>query len=158
MRRISNSEPNSMKICAFYSRGPHYVRVLRGLRERYPEARITALVPPEFPHAPIAALVDNIEHHECAMYGLHCWPALLRLVRQVRAGRYDLFVLMFDSTRLRAVAAVSGAPERYCYTLDGRSLPLDEWLVGQCLKVFWRNLCGRMTYARVRCSVACRKV
>ena len=37
------------RICAFYSYGAHYVRLLKRLRAEYPQAHITAPVPKGYP-------------------------------------------------------------------------------------------------------------
>ena len=47
------------RICAFYSRGPHYVRLLRCLRENYPDATLVAAIPTSFPYHAIEGLVDE---------------------------------------------------------------------------------------------------
>ena len=37
------------RIGAFYSDGPHFQRMLRALREAYPDGTITAIIPPDYP-------------------------------------------------------------------------------------------------------------
>lgn len=108
------------KVCALYSAGAHYPLVLRRLREAYPDAEITALVPPEYP-VPEEGLPGADRVERLAGRGLRDAAAALR---QVRGGAFDVFAVMFDSPRLRMLAALSGARERAWCTPGGRLVPL----------------------------------
>lgn len=146
------------RICALYSHGPHYARVLRHLRQAYPEAVVTALVPPGFPNEPLEGLAHKrLDMPDAAVdrRGLRALRALLPVVRR---GRYGLFVVMFDSFRLRLLAALSGARERRCFTADGRFIRLRLSLVRLLADALWRNLRGRVTYWRIRYIVHHRPV
>lgn len=107
------------RICAFYSAGPHYVRMLRALRENYPDAVIVAAIPMTFPFEVIAELADETVRLPEAgkRHGIRTAKDVLR---QLRGARCSHVVVMFDSTRLNLLSSVSGIPNRRCYTVDGR--------------------------------------
>lgn len=137
-------------VCAFYSHGPHFLRVLRKLRMAHPRARIVAVVPPAFPEPPIAPLVDAIVHTAGTAYTLRDPRPLVRLLRQLRAQRFTHFVTLFDSTRLRLIARASGAPHRLCHTPDGRIVDLRRNLLLQALHVLVRNAKGRVLLWKIQ--------
>lgn len=137
-------------IAAYYSRGPHFARLLKELRKRYPEARLTAITPPGFPQEALIGQADRMIHTSQAVYGLHEPGALFSLVGQLRKGKYDLFVVMFDSPKLRMLAALSGAKRRACYTTSGDYTPLGLSPFRQVFTMIYRGLQGRIRYRRIR--------
>ena len=134
------------------------MRLLRHLREQFPDSCVTALVPPGYPEAPLREHADQVVYTERKQYGLRDWRALRRLRKQVRAQGCDVFVVMFDSSKLRVLAALSGARQRYCYTADGRFFPMRLAFVRPALRLLYNNIRGRMTYAYVRYVVYHRPV
>ncbi len=145
-------------ICAFYSRGPHFLRTLKFLRTLHPNARITAVVPPSFPAEAALAVANQVIKTQHAQWSLREQRALRKLVRVLREGRYDLFVTMFDSPKLRVLATLSGAKIRQCYTIDGRYVPLRLALGRQLVSSISRNVRGRILYAYLHYQVYCRPV
>ena len=137
------------RICAFYSHGPHFLRLLRFLRGQYPSAHLTALVPPNYPQSYILGHADAVEVTERTQYGWRDLGAMRRLVANVRKGNYDVFAVMFDSPRLRLLSALTRTPERRCYTVDGRYVPLRLSFGRAALGALGRQICGHFTYARV---------
>jgi len=137
-------------IAAFYSRGPHFARVLRELRKRYPEAKLTAIAPPDFPKEALVGQADRLVYTHQPAYRLQELSALFSLVTQIRKGKYDLFAVMFDSPRLRVLAALSGARQRVCYTTDGRYIPMRLSPLRQILGGVYRNIRGRILFYRIR--------
>lgn len=145
--------------------------MLRQLRAKHPEARITALVPSGYPREHIADLADDVVS---TMRGDRMASAFWSVVKQIRAGNYDLFVTMFDSPRLRVLSLWSGASQRYCFTPDGRYLPMGgatlhgaqrgqenaggRSLFGILLATLWANVRGRLLYAYIRHVVYHRPV
>ncbi len=142
-------------ICAFYSRGPHYVRMLKYLREAYPAARITAMVPPAYPREFIEGLADELVETPASRQGV---AAVLGVIRQLRAQRFGLIAVMFDSPRLRLLASGSGASQRYCYSADGRFLPLKRRWIPFLLNEAMRRVHGHITYAYLHYVVHHRPV
>lgn len=145
-------------ICAFYSRGPHYLRVLKHLRREWPDATLTALVPPGYPHAPLEGLVHHIHETARAAYSLRDLSALATLKRQISAESYDVFTVMFDSVKLRLLARLSGAPQAYCHTVDGRFFPLPRAITPLLARTLIRRIRGRITYAYIYHVVHHRRV
>lgn len=145
-------------ICAFYSRGPHFLRMLKQLRAQYPEARITAVVPPTFPAEAALGIANQVIKTQHAQWSLRQHRALRKLVGVLREGRYDLFATMFDSPKLRVLAALSGARARVCFTIDGRQIPLKLAVFSQLLDALARNIKGRLLYAYLHYVVYARPV
>lgn len=145
-------------ICAFYSRGPHFLRMLKQLRAAHPEARITAVVPPTFPAEAALGLANQVIKTQHAQWSLRQHRALRKLVGVLREGRYDLFATMFDSPKLRLLAALSGARARVCFTIDGRQIPLRLAVLGQLVDALARNIKGRLLYAYLHYVVYARPV
>src|SRR5690606_16419650 len=116
-RNATHHEPE--RICAFYSRGPHFVRMLKHLREAYPGETLIAAIPASFPFPTIEPLVDETIRlpEPGARSGLRrVWA----IVRRLRRARCSHMVVMFDSPRLNLLARFSGAGRRWCFTVDGR--------------------------------------
>ena len=109
------------RICAWYGVGPNYVPVLRELRRRYPEAHITAVVPPAYavPEA-VYELADEVVVTERDRYTPLAPGPCLRLARQLRAGQYDLYVTLFDTYQKRILAALSGSKRCQAWRRDFR--------------------------------------
>ena len=160
-------------ICAFLSKGQNFVDVLRGIRSAYPGASIDAVIPRAYPLSDEErALADRIVETGQAHYGLRDAGPLLRLIRELRASHYDLFVIMFDSPKLRILARLSNA--RACALKWGQSpiishpdaslqVPRDK-IIGDCphlsnlipihpsipgvlADVIFRNVWGRVAYS-----------
>lgn len=144
-----------LRICALYSHGPHYRRLLRFLRQRYPGAQVTALVPPDYPAEHVADDAGAVLHADTPRRDLR---GLGQLLRQIRRGKYDVFVVMFDSPRLRIVSALTGVRRRYCYTVDGRYERVRLSLLRAAGGAIYRNVRGRLTYAYVHWVVHHRPV
>ena len=136
-------------IVAFYSRGPHYLRMLRHLRKAHPDARITAMIPPSFPADPLVDLADAVMVTPAPPHGLRNPGALSTLVRQIRATNSTRFVVMFDSARLRLVAMASGAPERWCFGPDGSYAAIEAAPLRRLFSGMTRRLRGWMTWLRI---------
>jgi len=147
------------RICIFYSKGRRFLDVLRCVRAQYPAAELIAMTPPNYTMSPEEkAEATRVVTTELAAYSVRAPGAFLRLVRQIRACRYDVFVITFDSTRLRILAALSGASScAYC-SLDGRVVPIRPTVTGTLAGAAARNLWGRLVYAWVWTVVRVAKV
>jgi hypothetical protein len=153
-----NADSETERICAFYSHGPHFRRLLRYLRHKHPEAQVTALIPPDYPERHIEQEVDVVERTSHTREGMSTPKAFFGLLRQIRRGDYDRLVIMFDSPRLRILAALTGIPERRCYDVNGRYQPVRLGLVRAVASAIGRNLRGRVTHAYIRWVVNHRPV
>ncbi len=151
--------------CLYYSRGPHFTRTVRRVRHDFPRDRITVIVPPGFEKRGLAQVERGTS--EDGPVPLFPVPPLQflpiekangpavawRQLRVIRKARYDRIAIMFDSPKLRLLAALSGAPERWCYSVEGRRFPLKRAIVATLFGTLWRHLRGRLRYGRIRCVV-----
>jgi len=138
------------KVCAFYSKGRTYLDVLQCVRQRYPEAHVSAVIPARYPISrEETALVDEVVETERTRYSLREIRPLIRLVRQIRAAHFDAFVVMFDSPRLRILSALSGARQRLFCRMDGEFAPLHSSVPGVMADVLVRSIRGRAAYAYI---------
>ena len=147
------------RICIFYSKGRSFLDVLRCLRAQYPTAELVAMTPPNYAMSPEEkAEATRVVTTELAAYSARSPRSFLRLVQQIRACRYDVFVITFDSTRLRILAALSVASScAYC-SLDGRVVPIRPTVAGTLAAAAARNAWGRLVYAWVWTVVRVAKV
>lgn len=147
------------RMCAFYSKGRRFLDVLRCVRAQYAGAELEAMTPPNYAMAPEEkAEANRVVTTELAAYSARSPRAFRRLVRQIRRSRYDVFVITFDSTRLRILAALSGASScAYC-SLDGRIVPIRPTVAGTLAAAAARNAWGRLVYAWVWTVVRVAKV
>ncbi|MCX5772374.1 MAG: hypothetical protein NTZ09_19165 [Candidatus Hydrogenedentes bacterium] len=147
------------RVCAFYSKGRRFLDVLRCLRAKYPAAELIAVTPPNYKMSPDEkAEANRVVTTELDAYSARTHQAFRRLVQQIRASRYDVFVITFDSTRLRILAALSGAHScAYC-SLDGKVVLIRPTVAGTLAGAAARNLWGRLVYAWVWTVVRVAKV
>lgn len=125
---------NPEHICVFFSIGNDFPKVVRTVRARNPEARITAMAPPNFPMENVAA--DEVVRMEIQRYRPWHVARLRRLARLLKSGRYDRFVVLFPSIKLKMLAILSGAPRCECWGVDGRVRTLDRSI--------WRSFAGEI--------------
>lgn len=137
------------RIGAFYSKGPHFVRMLKRLRAEYPDETIVAALPADFPSGVIEGLADETLRFPVPEEGASMSRAL-GIVRALRRARCSHIVVMFDSPRLNLLARMSGASKRWCFPADGRLRPLAQPLPRLLLAPAWLRLCGQMDYLRAR--------
>ena len=133
------------RICALYSRGPHYVRMLRCLRENFPQATLVAAIPASFPFDAIEELVDEtlrLTESRKPRSPRGAW-SILRHIQQAKCSH---LVVMFDSPRLNMLSAFSRIPNPHCFTVDGRFYRLNRgWALplGTALR---QEIGGRWNY------------
>jgi hypothetical protein len=142
----AGDRPN--RTALFCGLGPHVPSVLRRLRESDPGVRLTALLPLGFDlTGEERALVDEIQTNERQRYSPTEIGPCLRLVRRIRRAHYDTFVVMADSSRLRILAALSGARTRICCHPHGWIEPLHGTLPGIIVRSVARRALGAIVYA-----------
>lgn len=137
------------RICAFYSRGPHFERLLAELRKRYPGAHLTAMIPPGYPPEAVEGLADECLTTGHAAHSLRQPAAVWSVLQLIRNGHYDVFVVMFPSAKLGLLARLTGIPRRFCQTPDGRFLPLRSTLLRTSVRTVYRAIRGRLLYAYI---------
>ncbi len=143
-----------LRICAYYSQGPHYTRLLAKLRDEYPQAHITAMVPPDYPEADeLNTCADAVLETELPHYSPRDLGACRRLLAKIRSQHFDLFAIMFDSPQLRILAALSRIG-RCCHgTMDGRIVPVRTSIVMTLGGIALRHVWGRLVYTAVWLAV-----
>jgi len=141
------------RICAFYSKGPHFVRMLKRLRDEYPGETLIAAIPTSYPFNIIEPLIDETirlpEQDEIA--GVRRWWAVIRRLRRARCSH---FVVMFDSPRLNLLARASNTGRRWCFSVDGRMHALEQSLFTLLYTPLCHRLCGEWDYRRARLGTA----
>ena len=137
------------RICAFYSRGPHFLKMLRYLRQHYPQAHVTALVPKGYPQEMLQGRVDAIEETAQQQYALCQVRALLALRRQIRQGRFTHFITMFNTPKLQILARTCAIRKRHCFGVDGRFSPLRAATVSLLVASLYDNVRGRIRFAYI---------
>lgn len=144
-----NPEPGT-RICVFFSKGRSFADALRAVRKGMPEAMITALFPAGYPFSTEeSSLAAEVAFTERSQYALRDIPSLIRLVRNLRASRYDAFVILFDSPKLRILAALVHARRSLLCRLDGKLVPIRPTVCGTLTGIVVRNLWGRIVYAYI---------
>lgn len=119
------------RIGVYFSQGHHFVSTLRRLREDNSSAVITAIVPLGYPFSQeIEPLIDDVVETERARYSIRDLGGCLRLVRLLRAGRYDLFVVLFDTPRLRILSKLSRSTRCACCHPDGHIIAIRSSILG----------------------------
>jgi len=137
------------RICALYSPGPHFTRMLRRLRETYPDEILVAAIPEDFPFSAIGTLAQETIRVPVRGAGSE-WKRAWSTMRRIRRARCSHFVVMFDSPRLNLLSRASGAGRRWCYTVDGRFHPLTQALPALVVIPIWQRLHGEVAYWRAR--------
>lgn len=144
---------SELNITLLYSYGVHFLRTARSLRQQHETATITAFIPRDFPEELLSGL------------NIRCLPLLpnpsqerslnhvITILRAIRGIHPDVFVVLFDSSKLRTLAALSGARERICYHSDGRITPVRWSLPGALTRAFIQGFRGRVRYAYIWCHV-----
>ena len=122
------------RICVFYTVPEQYDSILKALRRKHPDSHITAIVPTAYVDASVVApLVDEAVRPRYDRYPAYLPWRIVHLVRTLRRGNYDHFVVIFESVKLQLLAAMSGAKKSSCWALHGRVVPLET----NVLKVAW---------------------
>ena len=138
------------RVCVYFSVGRNLASVLRSVKQSLPDASITAVIPPGYPVSDDErSLAEEILNTDFVRYSWRTLPALARLILQFRRARYDAFVILFDSPRLRIVSSLSGATDRFHCRMDGRLAPVRISIPGTIADVVFRNVWGRIVYVGI---------
>lgn len=142
------------RIGVFFSREESFGRVLLRVREAHPEAQITAIAPPDYAMSDDErALADEAMTTPLSHHAPGDLKANAQLVRAIRRRRFDLFVVMFPSTQLQILAALSGARACRWMRVTGRSLKLPSSLSLALMRAARREIVGHLRYAWIWLAV-----
>lgn len=134
-------ESGSLSICVYHSLGPHFLETVEKMRVEHPDSQITVLIPPGYTVTEeTQGKIDEIIVRERMHYSPLDLRVCLRLIRQIRAQRFDVFTVMFDSPQLRSLAALSKASTKLAIVPGCRIVPLRRPLA----LVIAREVLGRM--------------
>lgn len=141
-----------------YSYAPHFRKAVQHLRNAYPNARIIAFVPPSFPEDALSAYVD--EQHACVPEPQQ--PKTMQqswqLLQEIRKQQLDLFVVLFKSSRLQGMSALSGAKESCCYDMSGALTPVRLRPFHAFFGGIFRRVRGQLLYWRIWLNVHCTSI
>jgi len=151
------SEPN--RIGVFYSIRHRFEDVLKNIRRQYPNARLTAIVPKDYPVSEVERrFVDAVVETEYARYSPRKPAAMKRLMAMVKDQNYDLFIVLYTSIRHRLIAGASHAKRCECWSIDGRTLPLHNSVLPALWAATTIYLWGQWSYLRIWLNVYLRSV
>jgi len=138
------------RIGVFYSEsGPFWV-VLRELRRANPSARLCAIVPAGFVVSDeMRSIVDEVVVTPAPRYSPRNPGACVHLVKLLRAGRFDLFIVLFRSAQLRLLAALCGATRAECWDQYNRITVLSSTPIDWALGLIARRTNGAVTWLRI---------
>lgn len=129
------------RICIYLGREPRAVLILRELRRRYPEAHIVAIVPPgQAVPEEAAAQVTKLYVTPRASYAPWRPKDYRALIRTLRDGRYDRYIIVFETLQQRLLAVFSGAKRREAWCWDNRIRTIDH----RVTRLLWREVTGRV--------------
>ena len=108
-----------LQICLFYSYGPHFLRTVRNLRQTYETAVITTFIPKDFPQELFAGLTITCRPILPNPGEVRPLRLIATIVQAIRRTRPDVFIVLFNSPKLRILAAFSGPKP------DFATIPMD---------------------------------
>ena len=138
--------------CVFASKGRAVSHALRQARDLDPGARICAVLPPSTRADEAEPLADEVLALE-ARAALTNPGACLRLIRQLRAKRFDRFLILFPSPRLQTLAALSGAKECLWLNPRGKPIAVPRSLAMVLLRTLAATIFGRLLYAALWATI-----
>ena len=145
-------------IILFCSVGNHFGAALNELKERFPQARLTA-VAPRWRTEPLstAGLIDNtIEVTRDRLHPIKNIGECARVLTAVRAEKCDLLVTMYDSPALNMLHSFSAAGSHAVFDVRGNLYAVrvsrfyPAWLI---FRGVGRALLGLLTYALIRSTL-----
>lgn len=142
------------RIGVFYSPGRSLGEVLRAVRQVFPDGDISAIVPRGFSmsSADKSLCTAVIETCETA-FSIRRPGSLAALAGRLRKERFDSFIIMFDSPRLRMFAGTIGAGETLYYTFDRRMQPIRGGTAGAAVMAAVNRIRGQAVYICIRLLV-----
>ncbi len=141
-----------MKIGLFYSYGPHFLKAIHFLTEKYPDDNILLFLPQNFPTyyfenlsiTPIFLHWDG--HHLSLLKGT---LTFFNIIKIIRSQQLDQFVVLFESPRQITLCKLSGAKEKYIYSIHKEYKPITQGILKVITKLFMNRLKGFFLYSYI---------
>lgn len=138
-----------MKIGLFYSYGPHFLKAIRFLTEKYPKEDIVLFLPQNFPTyyfenlsiTPIFLPWDG--KHLPFLKGTKIF---LNIVKIIRSQKLDQFVILFESLRQIILSKLSGAKDSFVYSIHKEYKPISQGILKSLTQLFINRLKGFFLY------------
>ncbi len=141
-----------MKIGLFYSYGPHFLKAIHFLCEKYPKDQIILFIPQEFPSyyfeklpvSPVFLPWDG--QHLSTLKGIGTFINILRIIR---SQKLDQFVILFESPRQITLSTLSGARHTFVYSIHKEYKNLSQGIFKSLSKTFVNRLKGILMYSYI---------
>ncbi len=138
-----------MKIGLFYSYGPHFLKAVNFLIEKYPDDEIIVFIPEQFPtyyfeKLPIKPIVLPWNGQHFKIYQLTF--VFSKIIKLIRAQQLDIFVILFESFRLITLSKFSGAQQTYIYSIHKKYEPISQGIFENLFKTFSKRVKGFYLY------------
>ncbi len=138
-----------MKIGLFYSYGPHFLKTIHFLIEKYPNEDIILFLPQNFPTyyfenlsiIPIFLPWDG--KHLPLLKGA---KTFYNIIKTIRSHHLDLFVILFESPRQITLGKLSRAKNTFIFSIHKEYKPVSEGILKSLTKVFINRLKGFFLY------------
>jgi len=141
-----------MKIGLFYSYGPHFLKGVNFLIEKYPNDEIIVFIPEQFPAyyfeklpVKLIFLPWNGQHLKMSQLIF----VFLKIIKIIRAQRLDTFVILFESFRLITLSKFSGAQHTYIYTIHQKYEPVSQGIFENLFTTLLKRIKGFCLYLYV---------
>lgn len=141
-----------MKIGLFYSYGPHFLKALYFLTEKYPNEEIILFLPQNFPTyyfenlsiTPIFLPWDG--KHLPLLKGT---KAFFNIIKMIRSQQLDQFVVLFESPRQITLSKLSGAKNTFIFSIHKEYKPISQGILKSLTKLFINRLKGLFLYSYI---------
>ncbi|HDP35382.1 MAG TPA: hypothetical protein ENN29_09765 [Candidatus Hydrogenedentes bacterium] len=148
-RHERKGKKHQKQVGVMYSYGPHFLKAVESAANNFPDATITALVPTNYPAERLTSYGAQIRCCVPEPGAARSVGAVIRTLCAVRRGKYDVFVVLFPSVKLRVLAAASGAARRYCFGLDNNLAELKGNPMRILCEQVARRIKGQLLYWKI---------
>jgi hypothetical protein len=118
-----------MKIGLFYSYGPHFLKAVHFLVEKYPKDIIILFIPKDFPSYYFEKLPVSLiplpwqGQHISLLKGI---KTFLNIIKVIRSQDLDHFTVLFESPRQIMLSKLSGAKHTFVYSIHKEYKPISK--------------------------------
>lgn len=141
-----------MKIGLFYSYGPHFLKAVHFLVEKYPNDNIIVFIPKNFPSyyfeklpVSLVSLPWNGQHIPL-LKGI---KTFLNIIKIIRSQHLDQFIVLFESFRQIMLCKLSGAKHFFVYSIHKEYKPISRGFFQSLLQLVIGRLKGLCLYCYI---------